>query len=112
VGIIQTYVFGLLFSVLIPRSPPQHPITPCPGDQEADVEALMAVASDYIAEALDKRLGSDVTDHSIYRAHAAKYEVCISRCLDSFPSYRFVYVVSLSFHSHSPPSKPGQLHSE
>lgn len=35
----------------------------------------MALASDYIAEALDKKLGGNVTDASIFRAHAAKYEV-------------------------------------
>ena len=35
----------------------------------------MAIASDYVAEALDKQLGGDVTDASIFRAHAAKYEV-------------------------------------
>ena len=38
----------------------------------------MAIASDYVAEALDKQLGGDVTDASIFRAHAAKYEVCMA----------------------------------
>ena len=45
------------------------------GNHQADIDALMAIASDYIAEALDKKLGGGVTDNSIFRAHAAKYEV-------------------------------------
>jgi hypothetical protein len=32
-----------------------------------------------VAEALDKERGSSVTDGSIFRAHAAKYEVSMSR---------------------------------
>ena len=47
------------------------------GNVQADVEAILAVASDFIAEALDKELGDDVTDGSIFRAHAAKYEVLL-----------------------------------
>ena len=36
----------------------------------------------YVAEALDKTKGKDVTDQSIFRAHAAKYEVRSTfRCL-------------------------------
>jgi cysteinyl-tRNA synthetase len=41
----------------------------------AGVDAILEVASDFVAEALDKERGSSVTDGSIFRAHAAKYEV-------------------------------------
>ncbi|KAG2442848.1 hypothetical protein HXX76_002927 [Chlamydomonas incerta] len=40
----------------------------------ADAEALLAVGSDYVAEALDRALGANVTDPTVFRAHAAKYE--------------------------------------
>jgi hypothetical protein len=36
---------------------------------------MLAVASDQLAEQLDAAHGSEVVDHSIFRAHAAKYEV-------------------------------------
>lgn len=38
------------------------------------VEDILAVAGEAVAEQLDKELGSQVTDHALYRAHAAKYE--------------------------------------
>lgn len=38
------------------------------------IDAVLAAAGDQLAEALDAKQGSAVTDHSIYRAHAAKYE--------------------------------------
>jgi hypothetical protein len=40
------------------------------------VDALLALAGDQVAEVLDAQQGAEVTDQSIYRAHAAKYEVC------------------------------------
>lgn len=40
----------------------------------ATLEVLFAIASDALAEALDKKLRHTVTDPSIFRAHAAKYE--------------------------------------
>ncbi|KAG2499369.1 hypothetical protein HYH03_002944 [Edaphochlamys debaryana] len=40
----------------------------------ADVEALLAVGGDYVAEALDAERGAGVTDPSVFRAHAARYE--------------------------------------
>lgn len=47
------------------------------------------MAGDYIAEALDKEKGSSVTDASIFRAHAAKYEVSLGiwalcRCIPAW----------------------------
>lgn len=39
------------------------------------VEAVLALASDQVAEALDGERGAAVQDPSIYRAHAARYEV-------------------------------------
>ena len=36
---------------------------------------VVEVAGDYMAEDLDARGGAQVTDQSIFRAHAAKYEV-------------------------------------
>ncbi|GLC35821.1 hypothetical protein PLESTB_000497800 [Pleodorina starrii] len=38
------------------------------------IDALLALGGDYVAEALDKELGAAVTDPSVFRAHAAKYE--------------------------------------
>ena len=40
----------------------------------ADVEAVVGAAGDYMAEALDAEKGSSVTESSIFREHAAKYE--------------------------------------
>ncbi len=39
------------------------------------MDAIYDVAADYMAEELDRELGSSVNDSSIFRAHAAKYEV-------------------------------------
>lgn len=39
------------------------------------MEALLAACGEYLAEALDKERGHLVSDLSIFRAHAAKYEV-------------------------------------
>jgi hypothetical protein len=36
---------------------------------------MLSVASDQLAEQLDAAHGSEVVDPSIFRAHAAKYEV-------------------------------------
>ncbi|EFJ42920.1 hypothetical protein VOLCADRAFT_66444 [Volvox carteri f. nagariensis] len=40
----------------------------------APVDALIDLGGDYVAEALDRELGAAVTDPSVFRAHAAKYE--------------------------------------
>jgi hypothetical protein len=52
-------------------------ITPvCPaGGATPSIDAMLAVASDQLAEQLDAAHGSEVVDPSIFRAHAAKYEV-------------------------------------
>ena len=71
-SLIHTFGF-LLFS---DKPHPKIDAAPDAGNHASDVGALMAIASDYVAEALDKQLGGDVTDASIFRAHAAKYEVC------------------------------------
>lgn len=42
------------------------------------MEDLLRVCGDYIAEVLDEIKGKDIKDQSIFRAHAAKYEVQIS----------------------------------
>lgn len=39
------------------------------------VDSALDLFGGYVAEALDKTKGEDVTDQSIFRAHAAKYEV-------------------------------------
>eukprot|EP00195_Chlamydomonas_chlamydogama_P001473 CAMPEP_0202920984 /NCGR_PEP_ID=MMETSP1392-20130828/77139_1 /ASSEMBLY_ACC=CAM_ASM_000868 /TAXON_ID=225041 /ORGANISM="Chlamydomonas chlamydogama, Strain SAG 11-48b" /LENGTH=790 /DNA_ID=CAMNT_0049614513 /DNA_START=176 /DNA_END=2548 /DNA_ORIENTATION=+ len=49
----------------------------------ADAEALYKTAGDYMAESLDKELGSTVTDASIFRAHAAKYEAEFLQDMDA-----------------------------
>lgn len=36
---------------------------------------MLEIAGDFVAEQLDREGGAEVTDHSIFRAHAAKYEV-------------------------------------
>ncbi len=36
---------------------------------------MLSVAGDFMAEALDKQRGAEVTDYNIFRQHAAKYEV-------------------------------------
>ncbi len=41
----------------------------------ASTDDVLSIAGDYVAEALDKEKGAAVTDASIFRAHAAKYEV-------------------------------------
>lgn len=38
-------------------------------------EQVLSVAGDYIAQQLDEQKGHEVTEHSIYQAHASKYEV-------------------------------------
>jgi hypothetical protein len=45
------------------------------------MDQMLAVASDQLAEHLDAVKGSSVSDHSIFRAHAAKYEVCVCVCV-------------------------------
>lgn len=40
----------------------------------ASLDTLFSIASDALAESLDKQLGSTVTDPAIFRAHAARYE--------------------------------------
>lgn len=47
----------------------------CAGSPAEQTATLLRVAGDWVAEALDKELGAAVTDPSIYRAHAEKYEV-------------------------------------
>jgi cysteinyl-tRNA synthetase len=49
----------------------------CPGSQGAadDIDKLLALVGDYVAEALDREQGAAVTDPAVFRAHAAKYEV-------------------------------------
>lgn len=44
------------------------------GDAAADIEALLRVAGDWVAERLDKEQGASVTDPAVFRGHAAKYE--------------------------------------
>ncbi|KXZ56656.1 hypothetical protein GPECTOR_1g591 [Gonium pectorale] len=39
-----------------------------------DVDSVLAVSGDYVAEALDKELGAGVTDPAVFRDHARKYE--------------------------------------
>jgi len=39
------------------------------------LDSLLKEFGDYIAEALDREKGKEVTDQSIFRAHASKYEV-------------------------------------
>ncbi|KAJ9527314.1 hypothetical protein QJQ45_025542 [Haematococcus lacustris] len=41
---------------------------------QVSMDEVLDVAADWVAEALDKEQGSSVTDSSIFRAHAAKYE--------------------------------------
>lgn len=53
------------------------------GSAEQNIAVIALEAGDYIAEALDRELGSQVTDHSIYRAHAAKYEADFFQDLDA-----------------------------
>lgn len=36
---------------------------------------MIEIAGDFMADLLDQRLGSSVVEPSIYRAHAAKFEV-------------------------------------
>ena len=42
----------------------------------ASAAAVLGVASDFVAEVLDRQHGAQVTDSNIFRQHAAKYEVC------------------------------------
>ncbi|KAF6262603.1 tRNA synthetases class I (C) catalytic domain-containing protein [Scenedesmus sp. NREL 46B-D3] len=44
------------------------------GGASPSIDAMLAVASEQLAEQLDAAHGSEVVDHSIFRAHAAKYE--------------------------------------
>lgn len=58
--------------------PPPDPVCPPPhaqGGGAPTVDELLALAGDQLAEQLDAVHGAGVTDQSIYRAHAAKYEV-------------------------------------
>ncbi|KAJ9527318.1 hypothetical protein QJQ45_025537 [Haematococcus lacustris] len=41
---------------------------------QVSVDEVLDVAADWVSESLDKEQGSSVTDSSIFRAHAAKYE--------------------------------------
>ena len=51
--------------------------------ETATTGQVLQLFGGYVAEALDKTKGKDVTDQSIFRAHAAKYEVRSSfRCPD------------------------------
>lgn len=45
------------------------------GPSSPSIDQMLAVASDQLAEQLDAAKGAGVSDHSIFRAHAAKYEV-------------------------------------
>eukprot|EP00798_Chlamydomonas_sp_ICE-L_P027085 gene27085-biopygen836 len=51
--------------------------------QAGDSATIYAVASDFVAEELDKEQGKSVTDSSIFRAHAAKYEAEFTQDMDS-----------------------------
>ncbi|WIA42642.1 hypothetical protein OEZ86_008612 [Tetradesmus obliquus] len=44
------------------------------GGATPSIDAMLAVSSDQLAEQLDAAHGSEVVDHGIFRAHAAKYE--------------------------------------
>eukprot|EP00798_Chlamydomonas_sp_ICE-L_P006478 gene6478-biopygen1653 len=48
-----------------------------------DSATIYAVASDFVAEELDREQGKSVTDSSIFRAHAAKYEAEFTQDMDS-----------------------------
>jgi hypothetical protein len=52
-----------------------HVLLVCAGGATPSIDAMLAVASDQLAEQLDAAHGSEVVDPSIFRAHAAKYEV-------------------------------------
>jgi hypothetical protein len=45
------------------------------GGAAPSIADMLSVASDQLAEQLDAAHGSEVVDPSIFRAHAAKYEV-------------------------------------
>lgn len=48
-------------------------------DGEVGIDDVVSVSGDYLAEMLDSKKGDKVTDQSIFRDHAAKFEVgCIS----------------------------------
>eukprot|EP00798_Chlamydomonas_sp_ICE-L_P018385 gene18385-biopygen27313 len=51
--------------------------------QAGDSATIYAVASDFVAEELDREQGKSVTDSSIFRAHAAKYEAEFTQDMDS-----------------------------
>eukprot|EP00798_Chlamydomonas_sp_ICE-L_P002666 gene2666-biopygen8694 len=51
--------------------------------QAGDSDTIYAVASDFVAEELDREQGKSVTDSSIFRAHAAKYEAEFTQDMDS-----------------------------
>lgn len=54
------------------------------GSPSEQVSAMLSIAADWVAEAVDKERGADVKDPSIYRAHAQKYEVgCRPRTLNA-----------------------------
>lgn len=56
------------------------------GNSSSSVADILAVAGDQIAETLDADKGASVADHSIFRAHAAKYEVGdLEHCLITLP---------------------------
>lgn len=62
------------------KQPPTY-TPPRAGGAALTVDAVLSVAGDQVAEQIDAREGGQVTDQSIYRAHAAKYEVrggCVS----------------------------------
>jgi hypothetical protein len=47
-------------------------------DDAVDMDSILSTAGDYVAEALDAaamKQGINLSDASIYRAHAAKFEV-------------------------------------
>lgn len=48
------------------------------GGSSSDTAPVLSIAGDFMADLLDQRLGSSVVEPSIYRAHAAKFEVSVS----------------------------------
>lgn len=48
------------------------------GGSSSDTAPVLSIAGDFMADLLDQRLGSSVVEPSIYRAHAAKFEVSVN----------------------------------
>ena len=49
----------------------------CTDRKVMPIDSILGISSDYVAEFLDHTQGGQVSDLSIFRAHAAKYEVIL-----------------------------------